>query len=329
MKIVFLKPLSARRTALRSDTLWGLLCWGIRLVWDETILLETIRLFKDKEPPFLISSAFPYTNEGGKRVLYLPKPCFKPFRLYENEMSPDSMQDYKKYKKIKYIPLPTFKKFISGELEEKDYFLNHQEEWRNIPTLFGKRELIIHNTIDRLTSSSLQIGGLYVSEEFFHHEGEGLFFFLSILKKEYEEILQRLWTFFEHMGMGGDSTIGKNYYQISEENFDGFENISEPRRFVTLSLYYPDYDEREFFDQNSTELWYQVEQRRGRVGGKFFVTPNILKQSVTMFTEGSSFPYLEKTFLGSIPVVKRIPGLSEKYEFIHQYGYAFTVMSKQ
>jgi len=326
VKIVYLEPQSPRRMELRSDTLWGLICWGIRLVWDEKTLLNTIALYNQGNPPFLVSSAFPFQTQSGKRILFFPKPHFQPFRLSESEMNPDTMQDYKQYKKINYIPLSTFRALLSNQLSEKDYFLNRKEEWQNLPSIFGKKEIVLHNSIDRLTGSSLKEGGLYPTEDYYFNTGEGLFFLLNILNNDYQSILSGLWTFFEQMGMGGDATTGKGFYKFAEQEFTEEIGASDGERFVTLSLYYPSPEERQNFAKNPDQLWYQLVQRKGKIGGKFFVTPHIHKQSVTMFSEGSSFPLNKKPFYGAITLVKNVSELPHK---VYQYGYAFAVSSKQ
>ncbi|RMG73182.1 MAG: CRISPR-associated protein Csm7, partial [Bacteroidetes bacterium] len=36
--VVYMKPRSGFRGSLRSDTLWGTLCWAMRLLYGETAL---------------------------------------------------------------------------------------------------------------------------------------------------------------------------------------------------------------------------------------------------------------------------------------------------
>jgi len=326
VKIVYLEPRSPQRIELHSDTLWGLICWGIRLVWDEKTLLNTIALYNQGNPPFLISSAFPFQIQSRKRILFFPKPYFQPFRLSESEMNPETMQDYKQYKKINYIPLSTFQALLANQLSEKDYFLEHKEEWQNLPLAFGKKEIVMHNSIDRLTGGSLGKGGLYMTEDYYLNEGQGLFFLLNILNNDYHRILSGLWDFFEQMGMGGDASTGKGFYKFEEQEFTEEMGTSDGERFVTLSLYYPSPEERRYFAKNPDQLWYKLVQRKGKIGGKFFVTKHIHKQGVTMFSEGSSFPFNGKPFYGAIALVKNVSELPHK---VYQYGYAFAILSNQ
>ena len=86
MKIIYLKPLSGYATTLRSDTLWGMLCWGIRHLWGETELDNFLDACIAGKPPFVISSTFPYKypfdmatqQYRQERMPYFPNPLLFP-----------------------------------------------------------------------------------------------------------------------------------------------------------------------------------------------------------------------------------------------------------
>ncbi len=326
MKIVYLRPLSSYRTPLRSDTLFGIICWGIRIIWDEKKLLETLKQFKEKNPPFIISSAFPFAKVNNKISYFFPKPFFKPFKLNPEELNPETMSDFKRYKKIKFLPYEIFLNLIQNKITEKDFFLNYRKEWRNYSSALYNNIIVMHNSIDRLSGSTLKEGGLFMSEDTFYLTNNGLFFLVEIYNDEYESVLKSVFSFLEHNGLGADSSTGKGNFKITIENFPGFPENKKSNRFITLSLYYPSNDERIFFSENINKLWYNTEQRKGKVGGKLFVTNNIIKKRLMMFSEGSGFPEMNKQFYGENIIVKNVPTLPHK---IFHYGYAFTVPSIQ
>jgi len=99
VKVIYLQPRSAWRAELRSDTLWGLLCWGVRYIWGESKLRNMIGQFDSGRPPFLISSAFPFREEKGEKTLYLPKPINRPFQFSDKDWTPERMKAYKNFKK--------------------------------------------------------------------------------------------------------------------------------------------------------------------------------------------------------------------------------------
>ncbi|RMD89830.1 MAG: hypothetical protein D6813_10040, partial [Calditrichaeota bacterium] len=109
------------------------------------------------------------------------------------------------------------------------------------------------------------------------------------------------------------------------EEVDDFGTQGDAKRFITLSLYSPTQDEINVFSQNKDSTWYQLELRKGRVGGKLYVTNHFLKQPVVMFQEGSSFPIVDgKSNFGYLQLVKNVETLPHK---VYQYGYAFPIYS--
>ena len=316
MKVIYLKPRATWRTELRSDTLWGLVCWGVRYVWGEKQLLQMIAQYESGNPPFLISSAFPYRQKNGERILYLPKPLTRPFQL--SEWTPKRMKAYKDFKKIAYVPLTTFLKLINGEITEEEYFLQHEREWKACKELVPKKYTYVHNSVDRLGGET----DIYNATLFRSTPHTGLFFFLKILNPDYKPILQSLWPFFEHVGFGGDASIGRGAFQIEEKEIDDITIPGEPKRFITLSLYAPTTDEMTIYSRDPESTWYQLQVRKGRIGGKLYVTNHFLKQPVVMFKEGSSFPLMDKNNYGRLQLVKNVETVPHK---VYQYGYAFAV----
>ena len=228
------------------------------------------------------------------------------------------MKAYKKFKKLTYVPLKIFQKMISGELSEEKYFLEYKSEWQSYGDIFPKRRTYVHNTVDRLGGET----GIYNISFWSSAHHTGLYFFLKILDQEYESILCSLWPFFEHVGLGGDASIGRGFFKITEDEIDDFMVPENAKHFVTLSLYSPTQDEIQVFSRQEDRAWYQLEQRKGRIGGKLYVTNNFLKQPLIMFKEGSSFPILNKSTFGRLQLVKNMEKDPRK---VYQYGYAFAV----
>lgn len=117
MKIVYLKPLSGYATPLRSDTLWGLLCWGIRHLWGEDELADFIQKCNDGAPPFVISSTFPCKKYGVRWIPFFLNPLPFPDTQEEDmEKALTNAEFRKKYKKsFTYVNLDDFKKILNGE----------------------------------------------------------------------------------------------------------------------------------------------------------------------------------------------------------------------
>lgn len=341
MKIVYLRPRSSYRTALQSDTLFGLICWGIKTLHGSKGAFDKLitSLKSDNEPPFVISSAFPcrfFPDENGKVVeplRYYPRPSARPL---QKKLDAPMMDILKDYKKLQMLPETLFERLRSGKMTEADLFeefgeiykinkkidqwtleefnkevtarnLGHWQYYRPPQT---KPHTVMHNTIDRMTGSSRSSGGLFYTEEvFLRKDQHGLFFLVEFFDDDFIEIFQQLGRFYEHLGFGGDASTGKGVFEFSLEDFPHDTSIQGAQAVTNLSLYYPRPEELQYYctAENKEKLWYKLQMRKGRVGGRLFVTPNVWKKSVNVFAEGGCFPKEEaREIYGTAPVVKQV-----------------------
>jgi CRISPR-associated protein Csm4 len=323
MKIVYLEPRASFRNNLRSDTLWGLICWGIKTVYSEEKLEEFIAGYKTGKI-LKISSLFFYKGvDKEERKLFFPRPILEPLNLnrFFKENNIESKKERAKYiskikqfKKIEMIDQDTLAKFLTGELTEESFFMK-EELWKNTPEL--KREDVLHNTIDRIKNTTVE-GALFTTSEQYIKNG-GLFFLIDG-SEELLKIVEGALRFFNHIGFGGDASIGKNSFQVEIEDFN-FPVPENPNAFVTLSLYSPLEEELSYYKGKSESLWYDLETRKGKFGGQFIKTSRFWKDSVLMFKEGSVFPLLNKESYGQNKVV--LSKDENGYFDVYHFGYAF------
>ncbi len=338
MKIIYLRPMSTYRTPLRSDTLFGLLMWGIHEIHGDEVVEELIELFRNGEPPFLISSAMPFSEEGDGMQLFFPKPLI-PLNC---ELKMEQMDQYKNFKKLIWLPQSVFEELCSGNLSMFEFFNDlewfpHKEipYWKGapIPQPRVKTQTVMHNVIDRLSSSAGgEAGNLFGTEESIIKRG-GLFFLMEVLRDDLLNLLEGVFQFYHHIGFGGDASIGKGSFEF--EISDYTQNFSNPsaNSLMNLSLYLAKKEELIEFRKQSDFLWYQMEMRKGKVGGKLFVTDNVWKKSVNAFREGSCFPKIPNHIIyGQFPTVKEeLPKPVKENETFnaHYYGYALMIDYQQ
>jgi len=121
MKIIYLKPLSGYATPLRSDTLWGLLCWGIRHLWGVKELTQFLGDCEAGQPPFVVSSTFPCKQYGKGWTSFFPNPL--PFpdehddRLEEAQINAQLRKEYKS--KLAFVNRDDFAAILEGTLTSK------------------------------------------------------------------------------------------------------------------------------------------------------------------------------------------------------------------
>lgn len=310
--IIYLEPKSLFQP-LSSDTLYGAICSAFSDIYED--FNDKLDLLK-KTPPFLISSAFPFV--GTKDVAhFFPKPIDTPPE-FENTTVWENM---KKLKKVKYVHESIFNKWINGEVNEaylarnidnyrieyellypKDFDLDFVIESRDIP----------RNSINRRS----QLTDIFYSSGNYY-KNAGLFFVVRFMNKEneqkYRKVLSGAVKFLRDRGFGGDVSAGKGHFEIM--GFADKEILRQPEtgnRFISLSSYHPTEDEIKAYKERK-ELWYDIFTKRGRgFDGK-------IRKKITFFTEGSTFPDLNKEIYGEV-----IPVDDRAVEF----GYAFDVMMR-
>jgi CRISPR-associated protein Csm4 len=190
MHIIYLLPRSGYVTELRSDTLWGSICWGIKHLWGDDELKKVLDSYiSGATPEFVISSAFPFKFQNGKRIPFFPNPLKNISKSINVQNDVNSILDEhrlrKKLKGIQYLSFEDFQNTLQGTLNPEELLSRIQEEYENktkfdkipnrtdeyepLPTTIinAPPELIensvmTHNTIDRLNGGTL---GLAVEGE--------------------------------------------------------------------------------------------------------------------------------------------------------------------
>ena len=174
--LVYLEPLSIFPD-LHSDTLFGAITFAISELYSNEMVEKMLKEF-EKEPPFLLSSPFPYAFNDDLKIRFFPKAMFQ--SNLDVEFSP---QDFKSYKKIQYLEEDLFFKLVNGEISESD-IISSLSDYKKVKNLLmtndygfdiGFAENILpNNSIDRLTNET---DIFYTSGKQF--KNLGLFFIVS------------------------------------------------------------------------------------------------------------------------------------------------------
>ncbi len=319
---VYLEPQSGYKTPLRSDTLWGALCWGIRHVHGEDKLVEFIKAYKEGGDTYSLSSCFPYIEREGEKIHFFPRPkLHTPYKSFNAKTFDEGVKKMsgrkEKKKRSKYVSQAVFEKILqSGSLPDA-------YEMTDYPV--AKAYPVTRNTINRIDGGTLDRDGqgqLFHVDEY--HTNGGLFF----LVKGKLDLLRGALNYLEHTGFGGDRSVGKGWFKIHyDENFE-LNEPSKANACTTLSLYHPKKQEIANFEADSENIFsYKLEMRGGRLG--FLNYKQVNKDAILMFQEGSVFPienYDEEQF-GYNPIVlepneEYNPGLKHK---VSHYGIGFMV----
>lgn len=292
---------------IHSDTLFSAICNAYRLLYGNEELMDILKLFKDRKPPFLISSAFPYMNE----ILLFPMPKM-PKKGFEE----------KKFKRVEFISQTIFESIARGEdIEEyvkaeelmqdnRVLVMSEEKSKQRIDKIWSSKE-VPRVVIDRKTSAS----NIYHFGEVSFARGCGLYFLMDLREMEYEKKVGAAIRVLGDEGIGGYRTYGKGLFKTELKEVK--MNIEPGNRYVTLSLYYP----REEEISASNEGYYELINRGGWIYS--IDAKNLRRRTVRMFSEGSVFKAVGGLKLyGDLANVK--PEEFAEHE-VYRYGYAFPV----
>ena len=289
-------PRGAFGTPMRSDTLHGqLLCAASELDGAEAVT-DLIAAFESDTPPFVCSSALP---EG-----LLPMPCLPPLPREEflerfctqgsffkgNKVQ--ALGAYKTFRKLSHVPLNVWTELRSA-LSQSRLFERWLQDRRHNPdafrpaparteTVWRAEHIEAHNSIDRLTGSVSQEGGLFLTESTFYgsHAKLDLYAFT-----ENPEKFERLLAHVASTGFGRDASTGKGWFAFERDpSFDSAEFKGAGTCRMTLSVL-------SAMDMSAVDGWYRIFSKSGRVWGSLG-EGNPFKKAFLAMEEGSVFKSL-------------------------------------
>lgn len=288
---------------IHSDTIFGGICNTYRLLYGKEELENILQKFKDNEPPFFISSAFPYFEN----IIFFPIPKLINFSKYGT-----IDRDVKKFKKTEFVSLGVINSISKNELENhldteniiQGRLMVTQEEKNKIgeKSIWKEKERP-RVTIDRKTNAS----NIYYFGEVEYCDRCGLYFLIKLMNYEIENKIKAAIRLLGDEGIGGDRSYGKGLFTAEFSKFEW--NINDGV-FINLSLYLPKDDEidmvkRGYYDIVARSGWVYSSDKRGE-----------RKKFTRMIKEGSCFEG-RKEFYGEFLDA----GISNKYHSVYRYGY--------
>ncbi|WP_248910491.1 type III-A CRISPR-associated RAMP protein Csm4 [Halocatena marina] len=303
MKSVLLSPAGPFSEVPRSDTLFGAICWGIRLARGEEFLENVLARFRSGEPPFLISSAFPMLDETDQEsVLLLPKPYVPCLQAGTGEMTDERLDALRAWQRIEYVPSSVFSTIVTGAFSDGELLDGYGHDDGDDTITIGdrtyscKRQCLLpsepdctrpfrktertRNAVNRLTSATDE--ALFHRDAVFFPDDAGLH---VCVEGDIETVIDGLSVLQNH-GIGGDRSIGYGQFRL-----DGVEELELPAPdgdlFCSLSLCIPRAEE---MDEFLTAGYYEIEPRKGIVENSLASPDNIWKRRVLALAEGSILP---------------------------------------
>ncbi|MCX7837764.1 MAG: type III-A CRISPR-associated RAMP protein Csm4, partial [candidate division WOR-3 bacterium] len=235
--------LEGTNTFIHSDTLFSAFLNAFLLLFGEKELENLISSFENNEPPFLISSAFPYWQD----LLFFPVP--------KNQISIE-----KKVKKIEFVEQRGFEELLKGK--RLDNLLNGLKK---IPQ---DEEPYYPWSVENVPRVGLSRFDNHPGERFFYFgqisykDNAGLFFLIKYLNKSFKDKLEATMRLLADEGIGGDRSSGKGLFELLNFREIEIKVPDDADGVITLSLYYPK-DESEI--KGIEKGFYELLERKGYI----------------------------------------------------------------
>lgn len=263
-----LRPQSPWGTALRSDTLYGLLLWRIAEKYGPEKCSQTINAFRAEEPVFVLSSAMP--------AHCVPMPCLPPaprrmfrqwladgvFRTTSEAKDPlfAALDKFKDFRKESYLPLAVWTKY-ANRLSIRDLFDWYCDDRQERYPKSQEQAFEPHVRIDRMNNGAAE-GGLFYTRLCYFKDAA---FHLYARTAEPDYLLELL-TLVGELGFGRDASIGKGRFTVElDKDFDP-ASLELPElaqgpgtcRLLLSICASP--------DMSAIDGWYRTEVKRGKAG---------------------------------------------------------------
>ncbi len=295
-----IKLLNSFATPWHADTLFGSICWLIAWRYGTETLVNLLKDYIDKEPPFLLSDGFPGD--------LFPSPVHLPLMF-------DDATDYNDYRGRKYIKDIAFL--------DADDFQKIRQGYQTLPHKMESKPFqpvnTIHNSINRMTGTTGDEGSLYEIEEWTLKNTDTISFYLKI-KDGWEE---RVSGFFHELalsGYGKKKSIGKGSFEVvgEMEPFDAVNDFEGSNGFMALNNFMPS-------PNDPVDGFYKTTVKYGKLGGEYTFCGNPFKKPLVMISAGSVFRANGevKDYYG-----RMVPNVSPVLANVVHYGYAFAVPLK-
>jgi len=266
---------------IRSDTLYA----AIMHVWD------MLGYEVPKEPPFAISSLFPYKKVDNTIIHFLPVPLTKPAFDVEKGSSDKNPKFEKQRKKIQWADADAFGKITRGEKlavgvfdEEAAAFKNLQGTYYSQETVGAifRKQTTPRTKISRDGSEDTTI--FYIERLHFEPDA-GLYLIFQADTPESEKKLKNALEVLQDEGIGTDRTVGNGFFRVSYDTLSLDLPVSNGL-YTNLSLFCPE-NSAQLSPMMEVPAQWELIKRGGWITASSMNTWR--KQDTHMFREGSVF----------------------------------------
>lgn len=308
---------------LPSDTLFSGLCAAWGLIFGQESLMQDFLLpfLQDEQPPFLLSSAFPFHKD----FYFLPKPLTSPTpERLPGEEEKEEEELRKKLKDISFVTADLFLPWLRKDLSVKEFDMLRTD------ALKGKLKKVLQEhplpkiRIDRQEGRS----NLYFRGQVLFADKSGLYCLVQYQDENARDNLKAAFTLLGELGVGGERSSSCGKFELNWLEKDELEPgslrelLKEAGKagdcYCLLSLYHPTADEIGDLLPHK-EVSYTLVERGGWVDSPFHTSP-LRRKACRMFKEGSLLEFDKKPQGMLVNVTPQ--GASH---CVYRYGFAFVI----
>ena len=261
-------------TPLLADTLFGHICWGIVLHDGEKRLHEFLESSMSTPPLLALSNAMP---KG-----MLPFPILRKTLTEYSHSTLEEIHRHKRLKKIRYLPAEIL-------LEQRDTFSidklmallfsgkesNTVEEPAAVTVMERK-----HNTVNRLSGSTLDEVGLFAVRELWYPEPMKEFEVYAVTSLSEDELFS-LFSKGLQFGFGADRSTGRG--DVRPVSIETVELPNTGNRGMAMAHFVPGADDV------LQDLRADIFTKYGKLGEHFVHEKNPFKKPIVMYREGATW----------------------------------------
>jgi len=324
---IYMWPRSSLASTVGSDTLFGAICWAIRLLE----LADVGQMLANFDPPrFVLGQPFPVYRAGDVTLHFYLRPAWvglsprQVTRLAETERRQTPTLSRKKTKlnvvrrakdigSVRLVSEKLFCELVlgqtdaaavltrlkSGEVERVGGALVTRDERRQAEKANGKlaqlltSEAVQHNQVDRVAGATVE-GLLFYDEETCFAQGVGLWALLRTSSNDVDDLIRPALRYLADTGLGANRTTGKGHFDFEVTPVPSLPDAGDDANgWVSLSRYVPADDELPIegapLAYRLSTLWAKREQKFARPApGR--AAPPIYKRRLRAFDPGALFP---------------------------------------
>lgn len=330
--VCIIEPRAPFLTPLQADTLWGMLAWACRWIYDEDGLNDFLSLRPDGSPRLLISDAFPDKM--------LPRPL-QPMTVAEiravieqqgfsegSDQYLEALAVAKEWSEQQYLDRQDVFDLLAGATTQTKLLskslpgsLSARRTGKMKPLLFDHLPRR-HNIIDRQRGGSLRENGLYTHQELWL-KGKWCVYLRTIYDATW---LRPLFDYISEVGFGKRASTGMGRLAIRElrapQSREQFPTVPDADGFLTLSSAYVPAPH-----EVAGNAFYSLYVKRGKLGAGMPTESagGFLKYPVTMCRAGSIFATADpaRRWFGRL-----VDDVHRERKEVRHYGFAFPVAGK-